>query len=213
LKRRGGPASLASLVVLLLAACHGEFHFDEFADASDAAFESDARRTGCAIDADCPLPSLHCSPDTGACLACVSDSDCAGPTLLLNCDPLLHRCVECGSPRDCATGQTCEATTHRCVGTCRESVDCPAPSRGCDEGRRLCFACLVDQDCAGSASGPLCDKANALCVECTSNASCSSGAPQCDRTRGRCVECLSASDCAADAPTCDPTSWRCVRAN
>jgi hypothetical protein len=208
LRRRGGRAPVAWLSMLALAACEGEFRFDERPDASDAA-AIDAPPSGCATDVDCPLPSLHCNPDNGACIACLSDTHCTNAALP-DCDPILHRCVECSAPRDCAADQTCELTTHRCIGACRECFQCPTSSRGCDESRRICVACVTNQDCVGSPNGTVCDPTNALCVECTSDNSCAPPRAICDRTRGRCVACLSAHDCAADAPVCDPSTWQCV---
>jgi hypothetical protein len=195
-------ASAAWLALALIVACDGEFRFDtSTADAS-----AEAAPNGCMSDADCPLGSLHCDPPSGQCFACTSDAQCGS----MSCDPSLRRCVECETTRDCPTGEACELTTRRCIPTCRESIDCVAPTLGCDELNHVCAECLINDDCRTSSNGTRCDRAIERCVECDADVQCPSTQPRCDRTRGKCTACLSDRDCTSDKPICDPSTWSCV---
>ncbi|MGH7283938.1 MAG: hypothetical protein ACRELY_20625, partial [Polyangiaceae bacterium] len=93
------------LLVMIAAACDGEFRFEDIDGGpgsgtldggADGASGGDAIApgSGCKIDGDCKLSTLHCDSPSGTCVACVLDSNCAAP--LPRCDAALHRCVACG---------------------------------------------------------------------------------------------------------------------
>jgi hypothetical protein len=87
---------LAAFVVaaLGLCACNVQLKFN----APDAA-------GGCTKDQDCPLKTLRCDPESGECVACARDSDCASASRPV-CDVALHRCVQCGAIKTAAPVQS-----------------------------------------------------------------------------------------------------------
>jgi hypothetical protein len=191
------------------AACDGQIRFDDVAlDAGEGDAAADATTAGpCAVDTDCPLPSLHCDAVSGACVACTLDTHCAAPRP--RCDAALNRCVECGASADCAAGLGCEPTTHRCVPLCGDDVACPASAPLCNRVRGFCMQCHHAEDCPGGASDDICDLANGICTQCVDDTQCPHDVRRCDRTLGRCVRCESSADCAA-GHACDPLAHTCT---
>jgi hypothetical protein len=193
---RGAGAAL--LGALALAACGNQ----------QWAFDADAGSTGaagaCSRDSDCRLSTLHCDTVSGACVACIDDSQCTDPNLRI-CDSALNSCVQCGVDGDCAIGQECEPTTHHCVSSCADGGSCPASAPHCTGG--YCLGCTTNGDCATSAAGNVCDTATGQCVACTSDAQCPSQLRRCDRTTDTCVACLTSADCHDNF--CDPTTHTC----
>lgn len=205
--------SRAALAVLLAAlapaACQVMLRFDppDGSASRDATGVQDAPAThGCARDQDCPLPSLHCDPSSGQCLACVSDGNCASTAGRPRCDPALNVCVQCVGDLDCPAPGKCIRATQSCVKTCTASSDCGSGTIYCDDG--LCAQCDDDFHCTGAHS--YCDRAKDQCVGCFSDTQCAgdAAAPHCNRTIGACVGCLTGSDCPAGM-ACDPTDWSC----
>ena len=129
----------AALLLLAAAACNGQLRFQD----QDAA----STRAPCTRDTDCGLSSLHCDSFSGACVACTADIHCGQGAR--RCDSALHRCIECGSQLDCASGQVCEAMTHRCVPSCVDNgaPSCPPTAPTCEPQLGLCVECQGDADC------------------------------------------------------------------
>jgi hypothetical protein len=215
----------------LVAACNGEFRFDEqpFVFVPDATDGSDVdaalpdasappetstadvpSHTGCTIDADCTLSSLHCDALSGACVACTHDEQC--PATRARCDAALHRCVQCGIDGDCKAEERCEPTTRRCVTRCQSLTGCNSSAPFCELDRGFCVRCKTKVECSIISDGHECDDANGMCVECVNDGHCPSEKPRCDRTTGTCAGCLASTDCTASKPLCDPTSRSCVSA-
>jgi hypothetical protein len=205
----GGAGALT--LALALAGCDATFRFDEPAtpDAAtvDARGEGDSgsAREPCASDTACG--GLRCETASGACVACLTNSDCGGA--LARCDTALHACVACLATADCGPRQRCEPTTHRCLDTCDDDDDpCPLPNFVCDRDRHLCLECRSSANCAGSPNGSVCDITVGRCAECTANASCPTPTPVCDRRTGRCVGCVSSVACGVGL-ACDPSTQVC----
>lgn len=132
------------------------------------------------------------------CVECRVDTDCRPG---FQCDPETNTCNECNVDADCGRSEIC--VDKSCV-TCDTSDACAGSSCNCcpngSNGQPM--QCLpVDQD------GP------PVCVECTSNQDCDSGA--CDVLAGQCVDELFPNQradccgdgcavCPADAPFCLP---------
>ena len=137
----------------------------------------------------CAAPSKICNTDGSAgqtpdtCVVCRNDADCGG----LHCDTTVPggQCT-CSSSTDCQTytptTPTCDLANHTCV-LCDANVACTDPTKPqCDipQGQigGSCVECLGNADCAGNASGSLCDTqatsptAN-TCVQCVNGGSCS----------------------------------------
>jgi Cys-rich repeat protein len=224
--RRGRPLRglLVFLVVACVGACQGELRLDDApagmsieagTDAEpgpmqDAPAEShdDDRPTGCTSDADCGLSTLHCDTASGSCVACISDTDCAGGADK-RCDAALHECVECGVDGDCPTGQVCVIATARCATSCSSITDCITSGYVCDLTRDICVRCFVDEMCALTPATPKCAP-DGTCVGCTSDSNCSDATPRCNQVNGSCVECVTSADCPGGQPLCDPTSLTCT---
>ncbi|MES1210504.1 MAG: hypothetical protein ABUS79_31580, partial [Pseudomonadota bacterium] len=126
---------------------------------------------GCATDRDCPLKTLHCDPLTGACFACVSNTDCVTSARPV-CEAALHICVECGADQDCAAGSTCVKQTRSCVRACAVGTDCAPAGSWCDDG--LCAQCDDDHEC--TSAGAHCDPATFQCTSCVTDAHCTTPA-------------------------------------
>lgn len=175
-----------ALAALLVGACRVDLRFDD---------------SGCGVDADCRLSSLHCLANV--CVACVSDAHCTTPGLL-RCDTANHRCVECGLAGDCSAGKICKS--NRCVVPCTSTATCSTTAPICDDGS--CLECDDGVGCKASPVGPTC--LGHFCVQCATDAQCSGAAPRCDVVTHKCVACAANVDCPAATPLCDVGVGRCV---
>jgi hypothetical protein len=180
--------ALVLLTTLASVSCHGDINFDEV-------------MTTCTLDADCLLPSLHCS--AGRCVACTSDAHCTAPGFP-RCDLAMNRCVQCGATSDCADGATCYSG--RCLAPC--AAGCPLADPICDD--QVCGECSDDDptSCAGSAAGSVCFEH--FCGACKDDSACAGATPRCDPVSHECVQCQQTSDCGSATPLCDPAKGRCV---
>src|SRR5262249_44014245 len=135
----------------------------------------------------CVNPDPFCDPDSGFCMPCHSDRDCAANPL--GNGPFCDETGSCGciGNADCPPGETCQAGNF--FGTCAPTTRCTPDS--CDEDLTGYFCdwdsgscqnplsaslsppCITDYDCSYSpkAPGPFCDPV-AGCLECRSNADC-----------------------------------------
>jgi len=160
---------------------------------------------GCRTAADCTPSAAFCDVKSGACVACLVDSNC--PTYL--CDPVAHVCKGCSKASDChATTPFCDIDDRRCV-QCRSRADCPVGDACVAEAHACAPSCLSSADCAGS-NRQICAAAAGVCVECTSNTDCLNGnrPPFCDLRIGSCVACLADADCPGGH--CTSVEPRCV---
>lgn len=126
-----------------------------------------------------------CNTTTGACVACVKESDCPMPN-----QPLCvgNSCVRCGSSPEA----TCSATRT------------PGKTK-CEMMSGACVECLVDSECPGTR--PFCD-GNA-CIACSAKPAITCAMrepmlPVCDASKGDCVQCLTSANCPAEIPVCTP---------
>jgi hypothetical protein len=181
--------ALFAFAAVALGSCHEDLVFDELST--------------CATDPDCLLPSLHCNPTDGQCVACVNDTHCTAPGFP-RCDTAIHRCVECGLTSDCALGAVCRSG--RCAIPCTTSTVCPAAANRCDDG--YCVQCDDGVGCAGSPAGPIC--AGHTCVECKDDTTCGGAKPRCDPVTQDCVECQKNADCPAARPLCNVSIGACA---
>jgi len=175
--------------------------------------ESDARRSGCKSDSECPTPNSICDLNDDICVQCIADSDCSTGTCNLGtrtctgcksaldctaaapvCDLDVHTCVQCESSAQCPAGQVCAFESHRCAPACQTNSDCAGSGRPlCAVASRVCVECTTDSDCAALGRPPRCNLFNGTCVSCLSDADCAPG--RCQLLEHLCVECLTGSDC------------------
>lgn len=173
----------------------------------------DAGSPTCRNDDDCPSEAPRCEPTNGACVQCVSDSDCPSglcdmsahsctacnssadcPNSLPVCDLDVHSCVQCETSGQCLAGQVCAFESHRCAPACQSNNDCAGSGRPtCALASRVCVECTMDSDCVALGRPIRCDLLIGSCVACLLDADCNAG--RCNRLEHVCVECLTAADC------------------
>ena len=168
--------------------------------------------------------------DTGVCVDCTVDGDCATGQL---CDTTTNTCVECRNDADCGPSSVCDEAARKCV-ACVDDASYPLIDSGCIEVLPVCveqggisgggsastFVCAVcaddktldsqvDEGC--NSTTPICDTnvPDGVCVECNDNTDCGSG-EVCDVANGICVGCLDDAlagtvdtGCDAELPVCD----------
>lgn len=204
--------------------CLGDGHCDEGERCRQGVCEG-----GCKGDADCPGATPRCRVETGACVACLGDGDC-GEGEACRGDACVPETIGCASDGDCVVDPTrprCRLTgeTGICVaclggGDCGEGEECVADA--C-----VSVSCASDDDCAGIAGLPRCDREAGRCVGCLADTDCADGemcvdrgcepAPGCEgdddcveATRpvcdgGTCRGCAGDGECAEPTPRCAPT--------
>ena len=142
--------------------------------------------------------------------------DCG--TLLLDVDSGM--CVTCLGNNDCASfdvGSVCNTATHVCV-ECTASTDChgDAGLAVCDTSTNHCVDCLMDDDCHSPAAPHCVDH---MCGACANDSSCThfadAGTPVCRADAGTCAACNPAHESVADAGECGANScaadsWTCT---
>jgi len=159
--------------------------------------------------------------------SCGDDTSCAPP---MACRPLktLASARSCIDPcyRDpvdrsiavacCAQGLFCG---QRWSGASRtEDWGCCEPGKvypdgsGCYRDPKLQYGCVTDRDCPAAFGFRSCNilsgQSRGLCVECTSDSTCTTAKPVC--LTNRCVECRNDGDCkTAEKPVCDRTTFAC----
>jgi len=98
----------------------------------------------CSARTACANPDLVCDTDTGLCVECLDDTDCAPQ----HCDVTQHLCVDCLLNADCPkTAPSC-STGHTCGATCTNSGSCSTDTPVCETSTHTCVECLIDADCA-----------------------------------------------------------------
>jgi hypothetical protein len=175
-----------------------------------------------------------CNPDSGYCVTCYDDHQCASSSLGPVCVPNVPATSpptgggQCGclQSSDCNDGLACEAgyPVGDCVQPCTYTPDgydscfyTPVLYEGAGAGRRcntetgFCQECLDDIDCSGRqlSSGLLSETLAAPFCSAGSCASCYTPADCPDSApgcaSGRCGQCATAADCPASAPLCVST--------
>jgi hypothetical protein len=173
----------------------------------------------------CAAQGLVCDEEANACVACVSDADCAASPDGPFCDRAIHRCGPCATDAHCGGNErVCNLSVvpHLCQPGCNSHDDCanaagkrcdvqylgPPDSSGQPGQRGRCIECLAHGDCTTDASRPLCDLRKHRCGQCLADPDCGGNERVCD-TSGAvniCVAgCNDDADCAATTrPQCDP---------
>jgi hypothetical protein len=199
--------ALAFAVAVFGGGCGTEVWTFENNVLSDAGLDGDATwSSGCTSDRDCSFPGLVCDTTSGACVACLDDSQCTIPERP-RCDSALHQCVECGTSGDCASNEICEPTSHHCIPTCFDGGSCPQTAPNCDPYRGVCMQCSSSIDCV-SFAGRVCNPASGTCVECVWDAQCFPPMGRCNQATDQCVGCLTSGDCDMNQ-VCDPSTYTC----
>ena len=205
--RRSAPGSRFFLRVAVVvgtfagvAGCDQQFHFDS--GGIDAAPDT-SPGGACSAELPCALPTLHCDLQTGACVGCLEDSDCAAQGKPVCVD---NQCVDCSDDDECGQGKVCDPASDRCLSQCADADDCPASAPTCDLARGVCIFCIADSQCGADA--PICDGSVGQCVKCLHDVQCPAPTPRC-AWDGECVECEQSSDCPS-GKSCDPVAHNCI---
>jgi hypothetical protein len=167
---------------------------------------------GCTSNADCSGTTPICNLTTNVCGPCASNADCAGfpdTPLCATSGPEAGACVACLSNSDCkAPAPVCNPANDTCV-ACLMNSDCSGMSPICNTTTDTCGPCTSDADCA--VPTPACQTSGSLAGECTqcsaTNATqCVAGSatPVCVVTDGECG-CTMTSNCTSDQ-TCHPSA-------
>lgn len=161
--------------------------------AAQACFPKDSKcHARCTTDTDCPGDAPICLTDSGTCVGCQGDVDCAASKGTPLCSAARAQCAECASPADCgARAPACDLNDGSCH-ECLVDADCGTP-RACGADRKCHLACSADNDC-DDLKKPFCDLSSRDCVACLGNQDCGSAAPFCKGDQ--CVACAADSDCA-----------------
>jgi hypothetical protein len=122
---------------------------------------------------DCPANTRVCDSTTQVCVACATDSDCAG-TSTPHCYTATHACAACATNADC---------TSPANPICRPPMfGGPTTTPTCQPG------CTSNSQCDGGA--PVCNSMG-NCVRCAANSDCPSPTPICDTFyNSGCYVCL-----------------------
>jgi hypothetical protein len=157
----------------------------------------------CTQNRNCQSPlAPACDTSTHQCVVCAANGDCPAGYLCTN-----FACVAgCSAARPlCPSGQTCDVSVGKCV-ECTTNLDCNASRPVCDTANRRCVQCLPGSTPTTCPAGTFCDVTT--CTSgCAGDADCSQG-KRCQTSSHFCVDCLSNADCTTDAGvarTC--TSW------
>ncbi len=114
---------------------------------------------GCRTGTDCPTVRPVCDTVNKVCEQCQTDTNCSGTTP--KCDTAANppACVACLTNPDCAgstAGPVCRQVTHTCAPGCVSSSQCTdAGAMACDLTTNACVECVDNTTCA--APTPLCD--------------------------------------------------------
>ncbi len=189
---------------------------------------------GCESDRDCPTDRFcdRAVAPHGGCFACVTDAACnggacvdhacVGGTCAIDtdcgggqyCHPLLHACKAlptgaCTPSEGCASYVVgCDPLTRTCIPMCSVmdetcTIAGTADRPKCGPGN-LCYGCLSNADCAGTACRP----ADRMCVRCTDDGACIAGG-HCEVATGKCWPCIATSQCGTNQ-VCRPADHTCV---
>lgn len=140
---------------------------------------------GCA----CADPAAPFCDEGGACVACLDDGHCAGPAICQG-----GACVgpSCGGDKP----YPCSQAASGCC-ECTEADHC-GPEGGCDAATGACVASPACATCTGDYPGCAVIDGDVYCVQCSSDAHCSSGCV-CDAMSYTCVEPGTSTICGAVA--------------
>lgn len=188
------------------------------------------------VSADCQSLGAVCDPSSGACVECLSNSDCALFSDAPTCNTASETCVQCMSAADCTydspgcgdglcggcnadtdcpNGQTCNGASTDgpgscvCAGNSNCGGDAPVCIPFLDGGTSIC-GCSQDADCPGGSCEPPDDVTHQLgfCVSGDGGMFEEDGGEPAD---GGSPTCMSDSDCTGNpaTPHCDPNG-NCV---
>lgn len=165
-----------------------------------------------------------CAP---AVARCQSTQECVAPGQPY-CDTQTATCVECQQDEQCGAGFVCNGSA--CEAGCRDERGRCELGQVCNPGAG-CVECVTDAQCGPGRlcqanvcvpgcsaqhptcpSGLMCDAALGRCVQCTTNAQCTTpGLPVCNPATNTCVTCIGNGDCTtAGAPVCNLATNSCV---
>lgn len=192
---------------------HGDMDMTDVSDLADTGNPDTSDMQDAAPDLGpcaqtCVDPTPACDTDSGACVACIGDSDCGDE---LVCDTSSHECVSCLNDEQCEGDMRCDTASNTCV-TCLENTDCSAANASvCDASSNTCASCSLDEDCEHITGKNTCN--SGTCVECTPNNEAETcGIFSCDPVTFTCtdIERGTVDDCEPCKSDSDCLSGGCV---
>ena len=150
-----------------------------------------------------------CNTATGACVQCLSDSDCSS-TAAVECSTT-NTCVPCTHSSQCSTRfpLTPFCKDPGASGTCVQCItdtDCPTTTLAkCSATTNTCVSCTENDHCTRFTATPLCNTATGICVECLANENCASIESAKCSTSNTCTTCTLDIQCARfpSTPICN----------
>ena len=121
-------------------------------------------------------------------LACTTDNECTGFSLLCSPD---DKCVQCLGVDDCERTESCMSGLCKAPESCKDSRDCSS-NLVCNETVGVCVECLESRDCG---TGLKCAAQHCVSQQtCDFTSDCEDGL-LCDADAGICVSCRTDNDC------------------
>ncbi len=138
--------------------------------------------TPCTTSATCPATQPWCDPALAGCTACSDSTQCASRTETPLCSLGTGACVECLTDSNCPDETAvCDMTSATCV-ECVSGDDCSGETPVCASATQTCVECVVSNDCTGDTF--VCDGTSQTCVECVTDTDCDPNACRPDSTCG-----------------------------
>lgn len=163
----------------------------------------------CRATSECPAASECTEGCCAAVQGCATSADCVDPGRP-TCDTATHACKACTSNSQCPANKACTAAG-RCETTCAADADCQVAGKSKCRATgtlNLCSECVVNADCAGTPSKPVCKEGS--CFGCASDASCGGATPTCDDATKACVPCLESRNSGGRNAACADPKPACV---
>jgi hypothetical protein len=147
----------------------------------------------CSLPSDCPSNLPVCQ---GTCVASCVLSDGGTSCASGLCDTQSGACVQCLSDSDCQSPTPyCADAGNYCVG-CLSVDQCPSATPGCNSSSLSCGSCALSSDCP--ASVPVCQFGSCELSCASGGADCSDHGLVCESDSGVCSNCTVDSQCAGN---------------
>ena len=104
-----------------------------------------------------------------------------------------------GSGATLVTSAASNVHTFSLISGCLSASDCGGNTPVCRTSDHVCVGCLLNGDCSGTPSTPVCDPSAYVCEGCATSGDCSGSTPVCASASHTCVACVVSGDCPSGA--------------